>query len=129
MAERSSDWFTQARHDLETAGKNADNGAYEWACFIAEQAAEKALKAVYQKKNAEAWGHSVSDLLRGIDHWVEVSDELIRAARRLDSLYIPTRYPNGHSHGVPHDQYDKEDSDSAIRSAGAILRFCEDILA
>ena len=47
MADRSGDWMRQAEGDLEHAGLSACEGDYEWACFAAQQAAEKAIKAVY----------------------------------------------------------------------------------
>lgn len=61
--ERSRDWLDQAEGDLQHAQSDAEHGFYEWACFSAQQAAEKAVKAVFQKMGAEAWGHSVADLL------------------------------------------------------------------
>ena len=45
MAERSRDWFRQAVHDLSHAKSAADTGDHDWACFAAQQAAEKALEA------------------------------------------------------------------------------------
>ena len=56
MPERSGDWIRQAKRDLESAKSQLENGFFEWACFIAQQATEKAVKAVYQKFGAEALG-------------------------------------------------------------------------
>lgn len=53
MAERSRDWMDQARRDLESARWQAQGGYYEWACFVAHQAAEKAIKAVYQRRGGD----------------------------------------------------------------------------
>lgn len=44
--ERSRDWMDQAERDLQHARSDVDGGYYEWACFSAQQAAEKAVKAV-----------------------------------------------------------------------------------
>jgi len=55
VPERSGDWFKQAQRDLESAKAQMEDGFFEWTCFIAQQAAEKAVKAVYQKLRAEAW--------------------------------------------------------------------------
>lgn len=63
MPERSKDWINQANQDLHTAQGLLDQGSFEWSCFVAQQAAEKAVKAVIQKLNAVAWGHSVHELL------------------------------------------------------------------
>ncbi len=53
----------QAEGDLKHALSDIEHGFYEWSCFSFQQTAEKAVKAVFQKMGAEAWGQSVSDLL------------------------------------------------------------------
>ena len=62
--ERSKDWLYQAQGDLEHARSDLERGYHEWACFSAQQAAEKAVKAVFQRMGCEAWGHSIADLLQ-----------------------------------------------------------------
>ena len=66
MAERSRDWLRQAEVDLRQARSSLDAGFYEWAAFAAHQAAEKAIKAVFQKLHLEAWGHSLSALVQSL---------------------------------------------------------------
>jgi HEPN domain-containing protein len=46
----------QAEGDLEHAKHDLQGGFYDWACFSAQQAAEKAVKAVLQGMGAEVWG-------------------------------------------------------------------------
>lgn len=129
MPERSQDWFRQAKRDLESARKQLEGGFFEWACFIAQQSAEKAVKAAYQKLGADAWGHSVSDLLKGLTEKLEVVDDLIDRARQLDKFYIPARYPNGWASGSPAEYITKEDAENAICDSEKILQFCDGILA
>lgn len=126
---RARDWLNQAFRDLEQARHSAQAGFHEWACFASQQAAEKALKAVYLHLGAEAWGHSLIMLCHGLKERIDVPDELVKSARSLDHYYIPTRYPNGFDAGMPGDYYDDEDSARAIRCAEDILRFCADLLA
>jgi len=97
--ERSADWMDDAKGDLAHAKSDLDRGFHSWACFSAQQAAEKAVKAVFQKLGAEAWGHSVADLLTELKGSHEVPDSLIERALELDKAYIPTRYPNAHPAG------------------------------
>ncbi len=59
MVSRALDWFRQTLKDLEHVRKSIELEHYEWACFAAQQAAEKAVKALYQKLGIEVWGHSV----------------------------------------------------------------------
>ncbi len=54
---RALDWLKQADYDLELAHLAAGAGRHEWACFAAQQAAEKAVKAVHLSLGQEAWGH------------------------------------------------------------------------
>ena len=64
MAERSADWINQAKRDLRSAEKMLEDEIFEWSCFVSQQAAEKAVKAVIQRLNAVSWGHSVFDLIK-----------------------------------------------------------------
>jgi HEPN domain-containing protein len=63
MSGRAADWFRQAEADLHHAQRALADGAYEWACFAAQQAAEKAAKATHAALGQEAWGHVVTELL------------------------------------------------------------------
>ena len=47
--ERSAAWLAQAQGDLAHARHDVAAGFYDWACFSAQQAAEKATKAVFQR--------------------------------------------------------------------------------
>lgn len=129
MASRSEDWLRQGRRDLDHARRASAGGDHEWACFAAHQGAEKALKAVFQVRGEEAWGHTVSDLLTALLGSRAAEDPLMARAKALDKHYIPTRYPNGFPSGAPMDYYTVEDSTKAIADAEAIIRYCEGLLA
>ncbi|MEN2975451.1 MAG: HEPN domain-containing protein [Candidatus Caldarchaeales archaeon] len=129
MVERSADWIKQARRDLENARYEVKGGFYEMACFLCQQSAEKAVKAVYQAIGAEAFGHSVAGLLIRLPEEFKSSEELIRLARELDKAYIPTRYPNALPEGAPYESYTREEAERLISYAEKILKFCEDILS
>jgi HEPN domain-containing protein len=49
-------------------------------------------------------------------------EELLALARELDILYVPSRYPNAHPAGTPHEAYDEEVSSRALRAAEHILK-------
>ena len=93
---------------------SATSGFFEWACFISQQASEKALKAVLQKLGAEVWGHSIVDLLRTLKERGDVPGTLHDSAINLDRYYIPARYPNGWASGSPADYFTEEDANAAI---------------
>ncbi len=127
--ERSRDWMDQAKGDLKHASSDIEQGFYEWSCFSSQQAAEKAVKAVFQKMGAEAWGHSVSDLLQELSKKHEVSKELLNGALELDKAYIPTHYPNAHPSGSPRTRYIEDEARRLLGHAEKIIQFCENLLS
>ena len=103
MAARHQDWLRQADAGLRHARQARDHGAHEWACFAAQQAAEKSLKAVILSRGADAWGRTVTALLGLMTTAEQAGEELITCAKSLDKHYIPARYPNGFDAGAPVD--------------------------
>src|SRR4030042_859295 len=126
--ERSKDWLEEAEGDLEHAKSDAATGYYNWACFSAQQSAEKAVKAVLQKMGAEAWGHSVADLLQELSARTKIPKELVNAALELDKAYIPTRYPNAHPSGSARTRYTEDEARRLIGHAEKIYQFCSGLL-
>ena len=129
MVERSRDWMDQAEGDLEHAKSDLKLGFYDWACFSSQQSAEKAVKAVFQKLGAEAWGNSVYDLPLELKSRMDVSDELLECSLELDKAYIPTRYPNAHPTSSPRRRYTRKEAERLIEYAEKILVFCKNILS
>jgi len=127
--QRSENWMDEAEGDLEHAESDRDGGYHNWACFSAQQAAEKAVKGVFQKMGAEAWGYSVVDLLKELSKKHQIPEEFVNRALELDKAYIPTRYPNAHPSGSPRNLYTKEESRRLIEHAEKIVRFCSSLLS
>jgi len=122
--ERYTDWLEEAVDDYESAKDLMKLGRYGKACFFAQQASEKALKALMIKRvRAHVDIHSVAEILRRLKKAVEVPDELIAVGERLDRYYIPTRYPNAWPYGAPHRHYSEEDARVAVEHAGRVLEF------
>lgn len=121
MASRARDWFAQAERDLEQAEASRANGRHEWACFAAQQGAEKPIEGLHLAKGQEAWGHMAARLLRELP--VPVPSELIEKGRVLDNLYVGTRYPDAHPEGAPFEHYGPLQSGEAVRYARVILEF------
>jgi HEPN domain-containing protein len=121
VSNRSKDWLAQSVRDLEQARSSKLEGRHEWACFAAQQSAEKAVKALHLSLGQEAWGHVVARLLMELPS--PPPEDLIEKAKVLDNFYIPTRYANGHPEGAPFEHYGAIQSAEAIRYAGEILEF------
>lgn len=119
-------WLSQAENDYEYALLGLKDGYYAQACFIFQQVAEKAVKAVlYYRGERRVLGHSVFELLKelGID-----TKELLESAALLDQHYIPTRYPNGLPGGVPYEVYTKQQAEAAEKSSATILSYARNQL-
>jgi HEPN domain-containing protein len=121
MADRSGDWLAQAERDLAMAERARSGELHEWACFAAQQAAEKALKAAHLARGQEAWGHVVAELLDALA--VPPPAGLRDKALVLDGYYIPTRYANGHAAGPPSAHYGDLQSREAIAYAREVVGF------
>ena len=129
MASRHQDWLNQGQRDVELARWCIQGGHFDWACFACQQAAEKAIKAVFQNLGGEAWGHSVTDLLRALPNVYAAESGLLDAARELDRHYIPARYPDSHPAGAPFQHYMRGEAVRAVSNAESIIDFCKGILA
>lgn len=123
MPNRAPDWLSQAVRDLEQAEDSRRAGRHEWACFAAQQAAEKSVKALHLHLGQEAWGHVIAKLLQELPTTVSVPAMLVEKGRSLDNFYIPARYPNGHPEGAAFEHYGPLQSEEAIRYAGEIVAF------
>ena len=121
MSNRAQDWLAQARRDLEQARDSQGAGRHEWACFAAQQAAQKAVKALHLARGQEAWGHVIARLLKDLP--VEAPADLLDKARVLDNFYVATRYANGHPEGAPFEHYGPLQSRDAITYAVEIFDF------
>lgn len=123
MPNRALDWSRQADRDFDHAMDSRSAEQHEWACFAAQQAAEKAIKALHLHVGQEAWGHVIAQLLGELPETIDVPELLIEKGRVLDNFYIPSRYPNGHSTGAPFEHYGPLQSEVAIQHACEIIEF------
>ena len=102
---------------------------FEWAAFAAQQGAEKAVKAVFQRMGAVAWGHSVAGLLEELSQSFPVPEALLDAASELDKAYIPSRYPDALPEGAPFERYRRPEAERPLTHAEAVYAFCEGLLS
>ncbi|MCS7098454.1 MAG: HEPN domain-containing protein [Candidatus Methanomethyliaceae archaeon] len=120
-------WFNEALWDFETAEILHREKRFNAAVFYFHQAAEKACKALLYYMNEAPWGHSIRELLLRYFNRIgeNPNQELMSYARELDRHYIPSRYPNAHPSGTPHEAYDEEVSKRALNAAERVLKFVE----
>ena len=117
-------WFRQAERDLEDAAFNRQGERYNLACFLCQQAAEKAVKAYLYRRGAEdVWGNSLLDLCEDAKIFEMYFDTIKAEARQLDKYYDITRYPQYLPSGIPAEAFDDIDAERAIELAGIVVRF------
>ncbi len=122
--EEGSRWLDQANEDLRWAHHLLQEGGYHLACFLAQQVAEKALKAfLYAQGEEVVIGHSVRRLTEEAAAWNSAFSERTARWGILDTYYIPTRYPNGLPDGIPAQVYNQEVAREAVKLAEEVVTF------
>ena len=122
-------WFQQAHYDLKATRWNIEGGFFDTACFLAQQAAEKALKSILYftgSRRKALMTHSTVEMVRESGKKINSLNELINEARELDLHYIPSRYPNGIPSGYPHQFYGRKNADQALAAAEKIFNAIKD---
>lgn len=114
-------WLAQAQDDLAFARLGLREGFYAQACFLSQQAGEKALKALrYLRGDRRVLGHSLVALVDSLADQIDVP-HLRPLAADLDLHYVPARYPNGLPDLAPFQAYTREQAERAVASAGELL--------
>ena len=125
MTPRAEAWIRQARSDLDAARVTAGQRFHTQACYLAGQAAEKALKALLVAAGITP-PHS-----RSLQKLVEVIEEQGLSLPALAELQLnalirmnsSSRYPQGEE--APADLFDRSDSQLALTTASAVLAIAE----
>lgn len=116
-----AEWIVRAKSSLALATAGTPGVLYEDLCFQAQQAAEKALKAVFvSQKIPYQYTHDINALLSGLEQQgVEIPLPLWDAVT-LTSFASDTRYP-GTATPVTKEEYR-----AAVRLAQEILHWAEE---
>ncbi len=119
-------WRRQAANDLAFARVALRERFYAQACFIAQQSAEKAVKAIaYGLGERTVLGHSLVTLIS----WYADRRPELSALRELggilDQYYVPTRYPSGLAGGVPFEAFGETQAAAAVDAAARFVELAE----
>ncbi len=115
-------WLRQAENDLEFAGLAVRERFFAQACFMAQQAGAKTLKATaYAIGERVVLGHSLVELADHPRARVPELEALREDAGVLDQYYVPTRYPNGLPGGVPFEAFGATQANGAVDAATRFL--------
>ena len=120
-------WFRQSQQDLEDAKFVREGKRFNLACFLGQQAAEKAVKAyLYHRGVEDIWAHSLVDLCEDAKLFDMMFDVIKSEARQLDKYYEITRYPGFLPGGIPSEAFDVDDADRSIDLSGRVLFFVQE---
>jgi HEPN domain-containing protein len=116
-------WFRQAQHDLKVAQENLKDRFYSDACFMAEQASQKRLKAfLFFTGERFIPSHSVTKLALDCAKRDKGFEAIIDGAKLLDKYYIATRYPDALAGpSAPFEVYTQREAQEALKYAQKIL--------
>lgn len=88
------EWMNRARSNLAMARMKAEGIYLEDLCFSAQQAAEKAIKAVFIKMQIEfPYTHNIAQLLTLLERAWQRLPEFVRGAELLTRYAVLDRYP------------------------------------
>ena len=113
----------RARSNLIRAQQRAPNVYLEDLCFDAQQAAEKALKALCIERSLEfPYVHDLTRLVTLLQEEGQPVPDEVKEAGRLTRYAVFTRYP-----GVG-DPVTEDDHERAVAIAGRVVEWVEDHL-
>ena len=117
------EWLNRARSNLALATNRIPDAYLEDLCFEAQQAAEKAIKAVMIGRSIEfPYAHDLARLLSLIEEGGEAIPESVRKAEELTPYAVIARYP-GTARPLAEHEYDE-----AVEVAEAVVRWAERLL-
>ena len=120
------EWLRRARSSLARAriGHGQPDVLLEDLCFDAQQASEKALKALFVLKGATVpRTHSIADLLTALTALGFDIPDQIQSAASLTDYAVAARYPG------PSEPVMTADFDAAVELAHAVVTWATEIVS
>ena len=116
-------WMRQAERDLAKALNDLVTRDWDSAAFWAQQAAEKALKAVLLNAGVVYRGHDLLGIAERIERELGIdTSEITEDLRELTIHYTVSRYPNA-ANAVPYELYDERKARELVERARKVLEW------
>lgn len=115
------DWLNAAEDDLQTARILFEQKVYYASAFYCQQAAEKALKAVYINRIKKA---NISHNLISTAMELKTPQQILSACKRLNPHYIQSRYPDA-GNAVPKEAYEAGTVEELLKKAEEVFEWSE----
>ena len=121
-SEHAEDWWQRSQRDLRGVKPLKADGLYDMCIFHCQQAAEKALKALWTDKRTDLppKTHRIGDLATQLG----APDEIVMAGNELFGDYETSRYPAG-PFGSATGPFTSEDVDDRLQKAQQIVAWAE----
>ena len=116
--DEASQWLRLSQTDLATAQQLREDGIYYAAVFFAQQAAEKALKALWIGRRGELAPKTHN--LVALATVLGADDSILEAAAELSPEYVLTRYVTPEV-ASPQDIYDLASANVHIEASRSIV--------
>ncbi|GAC1442175.1 MAG: hypothetical protein NVS3B17_08870 [Vulcanimicrobiaceae bacterium] len=126
----AAEWRATARENERIATMLIEESPAT-AAFLAQQAAEKALKAACIAVGEDApRTHVVNYLLDELaTNGIDVADDVRDAARLLERFYAPTRYPDALGGIDPNRIFVAHDARQAVEALALVVAFVDIVIA
>ena len=118
------DWLARSKGSLALAKQPKPKDAFwEDLCFQAQQAVEKAIKALYQHGGLHfRYTHDLEELGKGLEDSGVPIPSIIKESVILTRYAFETRYPG------PFEPVTEEEYQEAVRLAEAVVEWAERII-
>lgn len=126
MEKNVKDWFDIAESDLKAARHSLESKDYYVCAFLAQQAAEKALKAVFLNMHKDA-PPKIHDL-EFLAEKVKAPEEIIMESIKLGRTYLISRYPGTGAEIAP-KYFNKKISEEHLKEAEVVIKWCKKMLS
>ncbi len=114
------EWLNRARSDLLMAGIRKEGIYLEDVCFHAQQAAEKAIKALLIKHSIKfPYVHDIVELLTVLEKAGHKVPKAVKKAGGLTRFAVFTRYP-GIAQAISTEEYEE-----ALTNAKQVIRWVQ----
>jgi HEPN domain-containing protein len=128
MNEQTENWLAFAQSDLRAGEVLLPEELYSHACFQAQQAVERALKAVLVHLGQTVpRTHSIVTLAQLMP--AELAASFQGDLSIFDDYYIPVRYPDALPGGLPDGPPGKQEATDALVLAGDVVETVSQYLA
>ena len=109
MRKETDRWFRQAEADLETAMITLDGGRFYAAAQFAEQAAEKALKALYIERKGLLPPRTHE--LKRLGEEFNAPENMLTELDAMADKYLAARYPDATVGLIPAESINQESAE------------------